>query len=102
LLVKTNPQLSYRVLGIIDYLNQHPDVSYIILDDEYHDQYQEFNLHFYPPIRNRPLKKEDFYQIQLQKYSSCIPPIYYHRAPKFNEYQRLARTFQKIYEKRLR
>ena len=41
------------------------------------------------------MEKEDFYQIQLQKHYSFIPLIYYYRAPKFNEYQRLAQTFQK-------
>ena len=59
-------ELSYRSLGIINYLYQHPNSCYLILDDEFGKEYNLLNLHHLTTNPNKGLVKEDLENITFQ------------------------------------
>lgn len=58
---------SYRTLGIIDYLYQHPNSCYLILDDEFEEEYDLLNLHHLITNPNTGLVKENLANITFQQ-----------------------------------
>ena len=59
--------LSYRTLGIIDYLSEHPSINYIVLDDEYDSEYRLLNINHLKTNPNIGLTKEDIKKVSFQK-----------------------------------
>ena len=62
--------ISNRVCGIIDYLKNNQNINYVILDDEYQNQYKLFKLNYYKTNTYIGLRKKDLNRI---KFSNKIP-----------------------------
>ena len=56
-----------RVLGIIDYLKNHNVSSYVILDDEYHNDYKLLCLNHYRTLPLKGLTNKDLPKISFKK-----------------------------------
>lgn len=56
-----------RPLGILDYLKKYPNIYYVVLDDEFHEAYNYFNIHYYSPNDKIEMQMEDVDQIYLIK-----------------------------------
>ena len=61
--------ISFRTCGIIDYLKNNPNINYVILDDEYQNEYKLFNLNHYKTKTLIGLKEKDLDRI---KFSNII------------------------------
>lgn len=59
--------LKRRVVGIIDYLRLNPHVNYIILDDEYSEEYTKFGLNHLQTHEDIGLRREDYDLIKFSK-----------------------------------
>lgn len=59
--------LSSRVLGIVDYLKRHNSSEYVILDDEYANDYKMLCLNHYETGMWIGLKKEDVDKISFKE-----------------------------------
>jgi len=44
--IHNNINLKFSTLGIIDYLKKHPNINYLIIDDENEEQYQMFDFNY--------------------------------------------------------
>ena len=55
--------ISNRVCGIIDYLKNNQNINYVILDDEYQNEYKLFNLNYYKTNTYVGLKEKDLDKI---------------------------------------
>ena len=58
-------EIPSRVLGIVDYLKNNDEASYIVLDDEYQNDYKLLCLNHYKV--NNGLKNKDYNKIKLKK-----------------------------------
>lgn len=56
-----------RVIGIIDYLKKINNCNYIILDDEYHNDYKLLGLNYYKTNMWKGLTNKDVSKIHLKK-----------------------------------
>lgn len=56
-----------RVLGIIDYLKNNDVSSYVILDDDYHNDYKLLCLNHYRPLPLKGLTYKDLSKISFKK-----------------------------------
>ena len=56
-----------RVLGIIDYLKNNDVSSYVILDDDYHNDYKLLCLNHYRPFPLKGLTYKDLSKISFKK-----------------------------------
>lgn len=59
-------ELPSRLLGIIDYLKNNNISNYIILDDEYHNDYRLVCLNYYRTIPHKGLTNKDLSKITLK------------------------------------
>lgn len=59
--------LSYRSLGIIDYIFKHPNIYYIVLDDEFKKEYNLLNIYCLTTNSNTGLVKEDILKITFKQ-----------------------------------
>ena len=55
--------ISFRTSGIIDYLKNNKDINYVILDDEFQNEYKLFNLNYYKTKTLIGLKEKDLDKI---------------------------------------
>ena len=55
-----------RLLGIVDYLKNNPESSYVIFDDDYHNDYKLICLNHYRTILFRGLTYKDLTKIVLK------------------------------------
>lgn len=61
-----NIKLPSRILGIVDYLKRHKTSNYIILDDEYSNDYKLMCLNYYKTSTFNGLTYSDLYKIKLK------------------------------------
>lgn len=61
-----------RLLGIIDYLKNNPECSYVILDDEYERNYKRLGLNHYKTKMFQGLQKRDIPKIVFKKSNDKI------------------------------
>ena len=59
--------ISPRVIGIVDYLKRYDKVNYVILDDEYYNEYKLLGLNYYKTNKWNGLQTRDFYNIKFKK-----------------------------------
>lgn len=73
-------KLSFRALGIIDYFSNHEVGEYLILDDDYYNEYKRLGLNYYKTMACKGLRWNDLKKIT---FSSNIPKIdiKYHLRP---------------------
>lgn len=62
-----NIEVPDRVLGIIDYLKNHDVSSYVILDDDYHNDYKLLCLNHYRTLPLKGLTYNDLSKISFKK-----------------------------------
>ena len=62
-----NIEVPDRVLGIIDYLKNHDVSSYVILDDDYHNDYKLLCLNHYRTLPLKGLTYKDLYKKSFKK-----------------------------------
>lgn len=62
-----NIEVPDRVLGIIDYLKNHDVSSYVILDDDYHNDYKLLCLNHYRTLPLKGLTYKDLSKISFKK-----------------------------------
>lgn len=62
-----NIEVPDRVLGIIDYLKNHNVSSYVILDDDYHNDYKLLCLNHYRTLPLKGLTYKDLSKISFKK-----------------------------------
>ena len=62
-----NIKISSRSLGIIDYLKNNNNIKYIILDDEYHNEYRLLGLNYYKTNKYKGLLNKDINNIELRE-----------------------------------
>ena len=60
-------ELNYRFLGIADYLLNQPQTHYLILDDEYDDEYTKLNLNHVKTNMNTGLVLSDYDKVIFTK-----------------------------------
>lgn len=58
-------EISSRILGIVDYLKNNSEANYVILDDEYQNDYKLLCLNYYKV--NNGLKNKDYDKIKFKK-----------------------------------
>lgn len=54
-----------RLLGIVDYLKNNEVSSYVILDDDYHNDYRLLRLNYYRPLPFKGLTEKDLPKIKF-------------------------------------
>lgn len=93
-----------RVLGIIDYLKNNRDCNYVILDDEYHNDYKLLCLNFYKTSMNQGLRNSDLVHISLKKVNmnNFKNVNYYYRqlGEVEQNYNNLIKVLKKVYDKK--
>ena len=62
-----NNELNYRFLGIADYLLNNPQINYLILDDEYDDEYNRLNLNHLKTNMDTGLVLSDYNKVAFKK-----------------------------------
>jgi hypothetical protein len=60
-------KLPNRLLGIVDYLKNNPESSYVIFDDEYHNDYRLLCLNHFRTMPLKGLLHKDLEKISLKK-----------------------------------
>lgn len=60
-------QLPPRLLGIVDYLKNKEECNYVILDDDYHNDYKLICLNHYKPSPLKGLKYKNLSKITFKK-----------------------------------
>lgn len=101
-----NIKLSSRVVGIVDYLIKNPNINYIILDDEYFNQYHLLGLNYLRTNSNKGLQTKDLKKFQLKhnnhRYLSKVK--YKYRDINKQSYIKysndLVKVLKKVYESR--
>ena len=59
-------EIPSRVIGIVDYLKKFNNYNYVILDDEYHNDYKLLCLNYYKTNPNKELKIKDISKINFK------------------------------------
>ena len=59
-------EIPSRVIGIVDYLKKFNNCNYVILDDEYHNDYKLLCLSYYKTNPNKGLKIKDISKINFK------------------------------------
>lgn len=59
-------EIPARVLGIVDYLKEKKNCNYVILDDEYHNDYKLLCLNYYKTNPFRGIKSKDLSKISFK------------------------------------
>ena len=59
-------EIPSRVIGIVDYLKKFNNYNYVILDDEYHNDYKLLCLNYYKTNPNKRLKIKDISKINFK------------------------------------
>ena len=92
-------KISYRICGIIDYLKNNQNINYVILDDEYQNEYKLFNLNYYKTNTYVGLIKKDLDKIKFsKKIPNTINYLDYqeHKVWKQNQIKELCLTIKNI------
>lgn len=92
-------EIDSRLLGIVDYLKSNEVSDYVILDDEYHNDYKLLCLNHYRTMTHRGLKYEDLSKITLKKVNlsnfECVNYAY----RDLGEYERVTNNLVRVLKK---
>lgn len=71
--------LSYRCVGIVDYLKKNSLCNYIILDDEFHNDYRLMCFNYFKPSKWVGLKEKDYDKLYFKKVNlNILNKVNYH------------------------
>lgn len=72
-------KISDRLLGIVDYLRKHRHCKYVILDDDYYNEYKLLKLNNYRTHKWKGLQLKDCNKIKFRENNhNCIDYVNYH------------------------
>ena len=96
--------MSSRVLGIIDYLKKHSDVNYIILDDEFHNEYRTSCLNYYKTGTWKGFQKKDIDKISFKGVNLKTLDYFSYHYRELGAYEKatndVIKTLKKVIEKK--
>ena len=95
-----NIQIPARVLGIIDYLKDHENSSYVILDDDYHNDYKLLCLNHYRTMPLKGLNYEDLEKINFKKVHLNNFKYVTYKYRKLGEYEKVTNNLIKVLKKK--
>ncbi|MBE6154188.1 MAG: hypothetical protein E7163_01250 [Firmicutes bacterium] len=73
-----NKKILPRLVGIIDYLRKHPNINYLIIDDEFESDYQLLGFNHLKTEMWEGLKCKDYYKISFEEADlECLKEIIY-------------------------
>ena len=102
-----NTALSSRTLGIVNYLLQNNDCSYVIFDDEYDFEYDLLNLNYVKTSSDVGLTDSDLYNFKLEgaDINNLKSVVYKYRDISKYDYLRysndLVNVLKKVYYKKI-
>lgn len=88
-----------RVLGIIDYLKNHNVSSYVILDDDYHNDYRLLCLNHYRTLPLKGLTRKDLSKISFKKINLNNFNYVTYEYRKMGEYEQATSDLIKVLKK---
>lgn len=88
-----------RVLGIIDYLKNNDVSSYVILDDEYHNDYKLLCLNHYRPLPSKGLTYKDLSKISFKKVNLNNFEYINYKYRKLGAYEQVTNDLIKVLKK---
>ncbi len=88
-----------RVLGIIDYLKRHDVSNYVILDDDYHNDYKLLCLNYYRTLPLRGLTYKDLPKISFKKVNLNNFKYVNYEYRKLGEYEQVTNDLIKVLKK---
>lgn len=94
-----NIEVPDRVLGIIDYLKNHDVSSYVILDDDYHNDYKLLCLNHYRTLPLKGLTYKDLYKISFKKVNLNNFKYVNYDYRKLGEYEQVTNDLIKVLKK---
>jgi len=98
--------LSSRIIGIVDYLEKHRQVEYVILDDEYQTEYKLLSLNNYEIDMWTGLREEDVNKIIFIRPDFNILDKVNYKYRELGSYEQatnnLIRTLKKVIDKRVK
>lgn len=96
-------KLPARLLGIIDYLKKNPFSNYVILDDDYNNDYKIISLNGYRILPSKGLKNDDLNKITFKHVNLDNFKYINYQYRQLGEYElvtnNLIRVLKRIYEK---
>ena len=96
--------MSSRVLGIIDYLKKHSDVNYIILDDEFHNEYRTSCLNYYKTGTWKGFQKKDIDKVSFKSVNLKTLDYFSYHYRELGSYEKatnnVIKTLKKVLEKK--
>lgn len=94
-----NIEVPDRVLGIIDYLKNHDVSSYVILDDDYHNDYKLLCLNHYRTLPLKGLTYKDLSKISFKKVNLNNFEYVNYDYRKLDEYEQVTNDLIKVLKK---
>ena len=88
-----------RVLGIIDYLKNNDVSSYVILDDDYHNDYKLLCLNHYRPLPLKGLTYKDLSKISFKKVNLNNFEYINYKYRKLGAYEQVTNDLIKVLKK---
>lgn len=95
-----NINIPARILGIIDYLKNHEISSYVILDDDYHNDYKLFCLNHYRTIPLKGLNYGDLEKIDFKKVNLKNFKYVTYKYRELGEYEKVTNNLIKVLKKK--
>lgn len=93
-----------RVLGIVDYLKKNSDVSYVILDDEFHNDYRMACLNYFKTRAWKGLQSKDLEKISFKEVNLKTLSYFNYRYRSLGAYEmasnRLILTLKKVLDEK--
>ena len=93
-----------RVLGIVDYLKNNSDVSYVILDDEFHNDYKMSCLNYYKTRTWQGFQKKEIDRITFKKVNLNTLSNFKYEYRELGAYEKASndviKTLKKVLEKK--
>lgn len=91
--------LSNRVIGIIDYLKKYQESSYVIIDDEFHEEYNLLGLNSYKTDMWTGLTKREVDKIKLKKVDKSILDKVSYKYRDLGSYEKATNDLVKVLKK---
>lgn len=97
-------KLSSRVLGIVHYLKNNPVDKYLIIDDDYYNDYRLLSLNYYRTRMFKGLLEKDLTKIEFKSVNLNNFRCVNYRYRQLGEYEHLTneivKVLKKIYQKK--
>lgn len=93
-----------RILGIVDYLKNNSDVSYVILDDDFHNDYKMSCLNYYKTGTWKGFQKKDIDKVSFKSVNLKTLDYFSYHYRELGSYEKatnnVIKTLKKVLEKK--